>query len=322
MNTLKISQLNLTAPLVVIVGPTAVGKTSIALDLAERLGGEIVSADSRLFYRGMDVGTAKPTAEERARVPHHLIDVSDPDETWSLPVFQRAAHEAILDIHRRERLPFLVGGTGQYVRAVTEGWQVPSQEPDHRLRSVLERWAAEIGPFELHRRLAVLDPDAASVIDARNVRRTVRALEVTLCTGRRFSEQRRQNASPYSLMIIGLTRPRGELYARIDERIDAMIASGFIEEVRRLLERGYRSNLPTMSAIGYREIAAYIRGEMPLEDAIVQMKQFTRRYVRQQGAWFGAGNPGIHWFEVHGSTTVEIEQYILSGDGWIAPTNT
>lgn len=270
----------------------------------------------------MDVGTAKPTAEERARVPHHLIDMSDPDETWSLPVFQRAAHEAILDIHRRERLPFLVGGTGQYVRAVTEGWQVPSQEPDHRMRSVLERWAAEIGPYELHRRLAVLDPDSASVIDARNVRRTVRALEVTLCTGRRFSEQRRQNASPYSLMIIGLTRPRGELYARIDARIDAMIASGFIEEVRRLLERGYCPNLPTMSAIGYREIAAYIRGEMSLEDAIVQMKQFTRRYVRQQGAWFGAGNPGIHWFEVHAGTAAEIEQYILSGDGWIAPAYT
>lgn len=307
------------SPLVVIVGPTAVGKTEIAIQVAERLGGEIISADSRLFYRGMDIGTAKPTGEERARVPHHLIDVADPDETWSLPVFQRAAREAISGVHARDRLPFLVGGTGQYIRAVTEGWEVPQQGPDPRLRASLERWAAEIGPEELLRRLAVLDPQAAGWIEARNVRRTIRALEVTLSTGRRFSEQRRRSQSPYSLLTIGLIRPRAELYRRVDERIEAMIAGGLVDEVRALLDRGYAPDLPTLSAIGYREIVAYIRGEMTLEEAITQMKRLTRRFVRHQANWFKETDPSIHWFPAGPDTPAAIEALIRSGEGWITP---
>jgi tRNA dimethylallyltransferase len=311
--------LKLPDPLVVIVGPTAVGKTEIALRLAERLGGEIVSADSRLFYRGMDIGTAKPSRDEQARVPHHLIDVVDPGETWSLALFQQAAREAIHEIHARGRLPFLVGGTGQYVRAVLQGWDLPAQEPDPALRKALERWGNEIGGLDLHRRLAVLDPQAARLIDPRNVRRTVRALEVTLGTGRPFSEQRQRSVSPYSLLVIGLKRPRPELYRRVDERIEVMIRSGLIEEVRALLDKGYSPDLPTLSAIGYREMIAHLRGEMTLDEAVAQMKRLTRRFVRHQGAWFSENDPQIHWFEVGPGTIDEIENQIRSPNAWVRP---
>lgn len=318
-NILRTLPPELSNPLVVIVGPTAVGKTEIALRLAERLGGEIVSVDSRLFYRGMDIGTAKPSAEEQARVPHHLIDVADPDQPWSLATFQPAAAQAIAGIQARGRLPFLVGGTGQYVQAVLQGWELPAQEPDPALREALERWAEQLGTYGLHERLAVLDATAAANIDARNVRRTIRALEVTLRTGRRFSEQRQRSSSPYSLLIIGLNRPRAELYHRVDARIEAMLAAGFVDEVRALLEKGYSADLPTLSAIGYREIGAYLRGEMTLEEAVVQMKRLTRHFVRHQGAWFSQKDPAIHWFEVTAGVEDEIEETIKNPEAWSRP---
>src|SRR5215216_1059674 len=182
-------------PLILIVGPTAVGKTELAIQLAERLNGEIVSADSRLFYRGMDIGTAKPTREERARVPHHLIDIANPDEILSLAIFQQKAEQAIADIHTRNKIPFLVGGTGQYIRAVTEGWNPPKVEPNVQLRNELEKLKHEHGIYWLHERLKKLDSLAAMNIDPRNYRRTIRALEVILTTGRKFSEQRGQRES-------------------------------------------------------------------------------------------------------------------------------
>ena len=299
-------------PLVVIAGPTAVGKTEIALSVAERMGGEIISADSRLFYRGMDIGTAKPTVQQRLRVPHHLIDVSAPDERWSLTIFQQRAHEAIADVHARGNLPFLVGGTGQYIWAVIEGWQPPSQQPEPALRSAIEAWAKEIGADELYRRLAVLDPAAAEVIDPRNLRRTVRALEVIFRSGRRFSDQRQKSPSLYDVLLIGLDRPRAELYARIDARIQAMLDGGFVEEVKALLDQGYSTDLPTLSAIGYREIVAYLKGQMSLEEAVVQMKRLTRRYVRQQGAWFRGEDELIHWFMVD-ETTIEAVYALVRG---------
>ena len=279
-----------------IIGPTAVGKTSVSISLAERLGAEIVSADSRLFYRGMDIGTAKPTPEERQRVPHHLIDVAEPDQTWSLALFQQRARLAIADIHARDGLPFLVGGAGQYIRAVIQGWQPPQVVPDARLRLVLEAWAAEIGPLGLYERLRQLDPVAAEGIDPRNLRRTVRALEVILTSGERFSDQRRSNPSPYHLLTLGLIRPRLELYERIDRRIDAMIAAGLVEEVRALLDRGYPPDLPTLSAIGYREIVAVLQGDLILDDAIRAIKRATRVLVRRQANWFKPDDPGIYWF--------------------------
>ncbi|GAB4460876.1 MAG: tRNA (adenosine(37)-N6)-dimethylallyltransferase MiaA [Anaerolineales bacterium] len=297
-------------PLILIVGPTAVGKTEIAIQLAERLNGEIVSADSRLFYRGMDIGTAKPTAEERARVPHHLIDIADPDEVLSLAVFQQKAREAIAKIHARSKLPFLVGGTGQYIRAVTEGWKPPEVEPDERLREELERMKEERGIYWLHEKLTGLDPDAASKIDPRNYRRTIRALEVILTTGRKFSEQRSRGASPYRLISIGLTRPREELYRRVDERIEAMFANGLVEEVQRLLARGYSPSLPSMSAIGYRECVGVVNGELSEEQAKVQIRRATRVYVRRQANWFKESDPNILWFKVEEGVVDEIEKNI------------
>lgn len=303
-------------PLVVLFGPTAVGKTEYAIHLAERLNGEIVSADSRLFYRGMDIGTAKPTGEERQRVPHHLIDVANPDETWSLAVFQQAAREAIAGIHARGRLPLLVGGTGQYIHAVTEGWRPPEVAPDGRLRDVLEKVSMERSPVWLHEMLFCLDPQAAQKIDPRNKRRTVRALEVILATGRRFSEQRGQSDSPYTRLTIGLKRPRPDLYRRVDQRIEAMFAAGFLEEVSRLLALGYSPHLPTMSAIGYREAIAVLRDEMSEEQAKAQMRRLTRIFVRRQANWFKESDPSIAWFEAAAEDTMDkIEAYIRA---WIA----
>ena len=283
-------------PLVVILGPTAVGKTELSLELAGRLGGEIVSADSRLFYRGLDIGTAKPTRDERARAPHHLIDVAAPDEIWSLAVFQAQARQAIAEIYARGRLPLLVGGTGQYIRAVTQGWTPPEVQPDPRLRQTLESWAAQIGPDGLHQRLAVLDPAAAERIDARNLRRTVRALEVILSSGRRFSEQRAAVPAVYRVLQVGLNRPRPELYARIDARVDAMLAAGLVDEVRGLLAQGYSPDLPGLSAIGYREVIAFLQGKISLEEAVLQIKRDTRTFVRRQANWFKPDDPDIHWF--------------------------
>lgn len=283
-------------PLVVVLGPTAVGKTELAIQIAEQLGGEIVSADSRLFYRGMDIGTAKPTSAEQERIPHHLIDVADPDQTWSLALFQQKAREAIAEIHARGNLPLLVGGTGQYIRAVIQGWDVPKVEPNIRLRAALEDWAAEIGGDGLHQRLASLDPQAAAGIDARNLRRTVRALEVTLSSGRRFSEQRQSRPSPYRSLLLGLMRPRTELYQRVDARIQRMIEAGFIEEVKALLARGYSPDLPTLSAIGYREMIAYLQGKISLDETVCQIRRATRVFVRRQANWFKPDDPDIRWF--------------------------
>lgn len=297
-------------PLIVIVGPTAVGKTELSVRLAERLNGEIVSADSRLFYRGMDIGTAKPTPEERARVPHHLIDVAEPHETWSLAVFQQAADASIAAIHARGKLAFLVGGTGQYIRAVTHGWTPPPVAPQPRLRSVLERMGNEHGLYWLHEKLALLDQAAARTIDPRNLRRTIRALEVVLLSGQPFSSQRRQSAPRYDLFTIGLYRPRPQLYARIDARIEAMFAQGLLEETRRLLEQGCSPDLPSMSAIGYRECIAVLRGELTLEQAKAQMRRLTRAFVRRQANWFKRNDPAIRWFDAESTPFEEIEAAI------------
>lgn len=298
-------------PLILIIGPTAVGKTELSLQLAQRLNGEIVSADSRLLYRGMDIGTAKPTPEERARVSHHLIDVADPDEIWSLALFQQKATETIANIHARDKLPLLVGGTGQYIRAITEGWTPPEVEPDPRLRRVLEGLAEDKGLYWLHAGLEKIDPVAAKKIDPRNVRRTVRALEVILTTGRSFSQQRGQSDSPYDLLTIGLKRPRAELYRRVDERIEAMFEAGFLDEVKGLMEKGYSPELPTMSAIGYRECVKVINGQLSVEQAKVEMRRVTRMFVRRQANWFKEDDPNIHWFEAGQKNLVPVIEHLI-----------
>jgi tRNA dimethylallyltransferase len=275
-----------TIPLLVIVGPTAVGKTALAIALAQTLGGEVVSADSRQVYRGMDIGTAKPSADERAAVPHHLIDVVDPDEEFSLARYPDLATAAIGTIATRGRQPLLVGGTGQYLAALLEGWQIPRVAPQPQLRAELEQAAAQHGAEALHTRLALIDPAAAAGILPTNVRRVIRALEVYELTGRPISEQQQKQPPPYHIKTLWLTRPPDALYSRIDMRVDAMLAAGLPAEVGGLVERGYGWDLPAMSGLGYREFQPYFAGQATLEDAITRLKFDTHAFARRQPGWF------------------------------------
>lgn len=285
-------------PLIALVGPTAVGKTKLSLDLALAIDGEIVSADSRLVYRGMDIGTAKPSVTERGSIQHHLIDVADPDQTLSLAEYQVQAYAAIDNIASRGRVPLLVGGSGQYIHAVVEGWQIPGIGPDPSLRADLEEMALSHGPQAVHDRLRELDPVAANRIDFRNVRRVVRALEVTLVAGRPISALQGKRPPPYRVQQIGMTLPRSILYPRIDERIDEMLDAGLVEEISALVAAGYDWRLPSMSALGYRQIVLHVRGEATLEECVALMRKETRRFVRQQATWFRLDDPQIHWFNM------------------------
>jgi len=282
------------APLLVIVGQTAVGKTAVSLQLATAFNGEIISADSRLFYRGMDVGTAKPPPAERAQIPHHLIDICQPDETLTLGEYQDLAYAAITAVHQSGRLPILVGGTGQYVQAVVQGWGIPRVPPQPELREAL----AQMGGAELARWLTALDAAASAKIEPRNVRRVIRALEVTLVSGRPISELQRKQPPPYNICQIGLRRERAALYARIDQRIEAMMAAGLLAEVAALREKGYGRSLPAMSGLGYQQLCVYLDGEMTLDEAVERIKFETHRFARQQNTWFRADDPAIAWFDM------------------------
>jgi tRNA dimethylallyltransferase len=294
----------------VIVGPTAVGKTALSLHLAEAFDGEVVSADSRSFYRGMDIGTAKPTAAERARVPHHLVDIADPDETVGLAEFQDLAYAAIDDIRARGKLALLVGGTGQYVRAIVEGWRIPRVAPHPVLREELEAKAEVESPYALHDWLKQLDPQAAEDIHPHNVRRVVRALEVCLVTGRPISEQQGKEPPPYPIFQIGLTMDRDLLYERADRRLELMIDAGLVEEVRWLLEQGYDWSLSAMSAVGYAEFKPYFEGEATLDEVIDVIRSDLHRFIRHQYSWFDLDDPDIHWFDIADTTHEEIESIV------------
>ncbi|HUS83304.1 MAG TPA: tRNA (adenosine(37)-N6)-dimethylallyltransferase MiaA [Dehalococcoidia bacterium] len=283
--------------LIAVAGPTASGKSELALRLASAFDGEIVSADSRQVYRHMDAGTAKPTSEQRALVPHRLIDVIDPDGEFGLAQYLDLAREALDGIWRRGRTPFLVGGTGQYVWALIEGWQVPRVPPDHELRRSLEERAEREGAGALYRELVAIDGAAAARIDPRNVRRVVRALEVRHLTGGATSSRAAKLQPEFEPLILAIDRPRDELYRRIDERVDRMLESGLVDEVRSLLERGYGADLPPMSGIGYRQACAHLRGEMTLAEVAAKMKTESHRLARMQYTWFRRDDPRIHWVD-------------------------
>jgi tRNA dimethylallyltransferase len=283
--------------IIAIVGPTATGKSALAIQLALALSGEIVSADSRQVYRYMDIGTAKPSREDRVKVPHHLIDIITPIEDFTLATYQELAFEAIADIHGRGKLAFLVGGSGLYVRAVTGGLSIPKVAPDPELRHNLEERAANEGYQVLYDELQKLDPQAAAKIDPRNVRRTIRALEVCLTAGVPFS-QLKKSSPKISAITIGLTTARDDLYKRIDSRVDQMIDRGLVDEVKWLIDHGYSPDLPAMSGLGYKQIVAHLKGETSLEEAIQRIKFETHRFARNQYAWFRPKDEHIHWFDI------------------------
>ena len=292
-------------PLLLVVGPTASGKSTFAIKLALALNGEIVSADSRYLYRELEIGVAKPTLLEISSVPHHLVNVASLEEPWNLGLYKQSATAFIEEIHLRGKLPILAGGTGQYVRSILQNWKIPPHGPDDQLRGDLETIGNQIGFDKLYEILTAIDPQAAANIDYRNHRRTIRALEVILSTGRKFSNLREREKPAYDTMIIGLDLPRDILYERIDQRVDNMISQGLVGEVQQLLDAGFGPTLETMRVIGYNEIMDYLAGEIELVDAIGLIKQNTRAYVRRQANWFKPSDSEIHWLKAQDPALLE-----------------
>lgn len=292
--------MNRRPPLLVIVGPTAVGKTAFCIMLAQALPAEIVTADSMQVYRGMDIGTAKPSEAERGGVPHHCLDLVDPWEPFNVADYRRHALAAIEDIQRRGRLPILTGGTGLYVRAVVDDFLFPDRGADWELRRRLEEEAERLGRPALHARLAQVDPETAARLHPNDVRRVVRALEVYERTGRPLSEHLREaraREARFDLLMFGLTRPREELYARINRRVEEQIRQGLVDEVRALMERGLDEGHVAMQGLGYKEIIAHLKGRLSLEEAIRVLQRDTRHYARRQLIWFKP-DPRIQWLDL------------------------
>ncbi len=281
---------------VVILGPTAVGKTAVGLRVAEQIDAEIISADSAAVYRGMDIGTAKPTAEERARVRFHLIDVADPDEPFTAAKFRELALEAMRDIQARGKRVLIVGGTGLYLRVLLHGFSLAPPPRDPAIRKRLQQEASKQGLPALYARLQQVDPRAAARIHPNDAVRIIRALEVYEMTGKPVSEWQRRAESELPALKFGLTLPRPLLYQRINARVDQMMAQGFLQEVRNLLSKGYNKDLPALKGLGYRHLIAYLMGEMGLEEAVALWKRDTRRFAKRQMTWFRR-EPGVHWLD-------------------------
>lgn len=282
--------------LVVIAGPTAVGKTALGIALARQFGGEVINADSRYLYRGFDIGVAKPDPVERQGVPHHLIDILPPEGEMSLARYQDFAYAAIDNVLARANVPLLVGGTPLYVNAVVEGWHIPRVPPDPTFRAALEKESVESGVETLAARLRAVDPIAAARCGT-NVRRIIRALEVFAATGVPMSAQEGKGPPPYEALEIGLSMPREALYRVIDNRVADQINRGLVAEVRSLLEGGIPEDVPAMSSLGYRQLLPYLRDESSLEDAMERIRLDTHRYVRHQETWLRR-NPRLIWFDV------------------------
>lgn len=299
--------------LLVLVGPTAVGKTLVAEKVAAAKGGEIVSADSMQVYRGMDVGTAKPAPADRL-VPYHCVDLVDPGEAFSAALYQQFARTAITEISARGRLPVLAGGTGLYVRAAIDDWQFAhGEQVDNPVRARLDAYAEEFGAQALYELLEETDPVSAALIHPNNVRRVVRALELA-DQGMSYAGQNAgfsARVSIYDTSMFGLTMERDALYRRIDERVDAMIAQGLVGEVESLLQRGFRDALTAAQAIGYKELVPVIENGTGMDDAVAAIKQATRRYAKRQLTWFGA-DPRISWLDVTELTPDEAVAEILA----------
>ncbi len=296
--------------LIAIVGPTGTGKSRLGVHLAQLFGGEIVSADSRQIYRHMDIGTAKPAPDQLALVPHHLINIIDPSQDFSQSEYQEMAYRAINDIQQRRRLPLLVGGSGLYVWSVLEGWRIPRVPPDPAFRNSLEEKTARLGGDELYYELKRLDPLAAERIDRHNIRRLIRALEVHRDATAPFPQLQNKVAPPFTMLIIGLTANRKELYRQVDLRVDRMIENGLVEEMKKLPDMGYSLDLPAMSGIGYRQIGMFLRDELTLEAAVQKIKSETHRLIRHQYNWFRLTDRRIKWFDIQVRIEPEVENLV------------
>jgi len=282
--------------LIAIVGPTAVGKSSLSLAIAREFNCEIINGDSRQIYRFMDIGTSKPNKRDFEAIPHHLFDIVNPDEPYSVALYRNAAWNIIGGIQQRENLPLLVGGSGLYVWSLLESWDVPRVPPDTVFRKKLEAEAHEKGTAFVYRMLEEVDPEAAAKILQGNLRRIIRAREISHVTGRQPSTLQKKGLPICPVLVIGLTAEREALYRMIDNRVDDMIEQGLIDEVKMLESRGYQRDLPSMSSIGYKQIYAWLAGEIGLEEAVRQIKTKTHAFARRQYAWFRLNDSRIHWF--------------------------
>ncbi|MBA4602351.1 tRNA (adenosine(37)-N6)-dimethylallyltransferase MiaA [Thermoactinomyces mirandus] len=298
--------------LLVIVGPTAVGKTRLSVWLAKRFHGEIISGDSMQVYRGMDIGTAKIMPGEMEEIPHHLIDIRDPDQLFSVQEYQKLAREKIAEITEREQLPMLVGGTGLYIESVVHDYAMPHVKENMELRKELKEMAQREGKEALHRKLEKVDPVQAHKLHPNDVRRIIRALEVYHVTGKPFSELKRKGTSPYDALWIGLTMPRELLYERINRRVDEMIASGLVDEVKQLWNKGYRLHLTSMQAIGYKEIMSYLEGDISFDEAVHLIKLGSRKYAKRQLSWFRRLSE-IHWFDITNAESFQEIELLIAG---------
>lgn len=294
----------------VLIGPTAVGKTELSLSMAERLSAEIVSADSMQVYRGMDIGTAKASPAERKRIPHHLLDVVNPDKTFNVADYVALAEEVLASLQNKQVVPIITGGTGLYIDALLDGFLFPDATADPKIRQQLEE-EAKINPLSLHKELEKVDPVSANKFHPNDLRRVIRALEVYRRTGEPISELQKKKQSserPYNPLYIGLTRHRPELYNRVNKRVDQMIEAGLVDEVRTLLEL-YPHQPTALQALGYKEIAWYLQGEMSLQEAVELLKRDTRRYAKRQLSWFRR-NQRIHWFNRTEISDSEIKEKV------------
>lgn len=280
-------------PIVVLLGPTASGKTGLSIKIAKQINGEVISTDSRQIYKEMEIGTAAITQQEMDGVPHHMLGVVSPDETLTLAQYTEMALQKIEEIYERGHVPMLVGGTGLYISSIIEGYKLEKIPPNPELRKELENLAAKKGNEAVYQKLKEIDPDAANSIHPNNLRYVIRAIEINQHTGQNKQDKKAQK-SPFDTFLIAIDWPREELYERINKRVDIQVENGLIDEVKALLDKGYDENLPSMSSLGVKEIIPYIKGEMLLEDCLDVLRQGTRRYAKRQMTWFRKYD-NVHW---------------------------
>lgn len=271
-------------PLIVILGPTASGKTDISLKIASEINGEIISTDSRQIYKEMEIGTEAVGKEEQKNIPHHMIGIKKPDEIITLAQYKEESLKIIEEIYKRKNIPMLVGGTGLYISSIIEGYDIPKVKPNEKLRKKLQKEAKEKGNKYIHKKLEKLDPLKAENIHENNLRYVIRAIEISI-TKKKEKPEKKKNTS-FDLFMIGIRRPRKELYERINKRVDVQLKKGLLNEVKKLVDKGYDENLPSMSSLGVKEIIPYIKGKKELNDCLETLRKNTRRYAKRQMTWF------------------------------------